>query len=119
MDHDDSRRDTRFRMLLAAGYEVAIRENDIEAEAFNHEPSFNLIVIALHNKRLEEAAAYSETLRKNNPRLPILLLTDQGVYVPRGALSPTLETGVPEEFMREVANLLSGSTHIDEVSTSE
>jgi hypothetical protein len=69
----------------------------------------------LHRKKLEEAAAYGDRLRKQKPDLPILLLTDIGVFVPHGALNLGLETGYPLELMREVAEMLAGSTHIREI----
>jgi hypothetical protein len=47
--------------------------------------------------------------------LPILPLTDAGVFVPHGTLSRRLATGFPEELMLEVAEMLSGSSHIREL----
>ena len=76
----------------------------------------DLIVIALTADNPGKAAAYSERLRKKNPTLPILLLTDQGIFLPRGTLSPRITTIVPEDVMREIAEMLAGSTHIRELS---
>jgi hypothetical protein len=47
---------------------------------------FDLIIVALHED-FEDAAAYSERLRRSDPTLPVLLLTDSDVYVPQGMLS--------------------------------
>jgi len=115
VDRDNSRRNTRVRMLQATGYDLEVREDHVEAEDLDHEPTFDLIIIALHRSKLDDAAAYSEKLRKSHPRLPILLVTDVGVYVPRGTLSPRVESGFPEEFMRHIAKMLAGSTHIREL----
>jgi hypothetical protein len=45
------------------------------------------------------------------------LLTDVGVFVPRGTLNPAVEAGDPQELMREVAAMLAGSTHIREIDS--
>jgi DNA-binding NtrC family response regulator len=84
IDRDDGRRQSRIMLLVKAGYEVEVRADRVIAEDQNHEPRFDLVILALHHKKLEDAAAYSERLRKVNPNLPILLLTDYGVVVPRG-----------------------------------
>ena len=115
VDLDDSRRQTRVRMLTGAGYNVETRADHEVSEALDREGTFDLLILALHQKNLEEAAAYSERLRKKKPTLPILLLLDTGVFVPRGTLSETMETGFPVEMMRQIAEKLSGSVHIREL----
>lgn len=102
-------------MLEQAGYEVVLRDNHIEAEDLDHEGQFDLVLLTLHRKKFEEAAAYSERLRKRKPSLPILLLTDYGAFVPRGTLSPQVETGNPIEMLHEIAGMLAGSSHIREM----
>jgi hypothetical protein len=102
-------------MLKHAGYDVVLRESHIDAESLDHEGHFDLILLALHRKKLDDAAAYSERLRKRISDLPILLLTDYGVFVPRGTLSRSIETGHPGEMMREIASMIAGSTHIREL----
>jgi hypothetical protein len=77
--------------------------------------STNASGLALRREDLTEAAAYSERLRHVRPSLPILLLTDEGVFVPRGALSPNIKTGDPVALMTEIAELLAGSKHIREL----
>lgn len=64
VDLDDVRRRKRVRMLTAAGYEVETRVDHEMSEALEREASFDLLVLALHHKKLEEAAAYSERPRK-------------------------------------------------------
>ena len=115
IDVDDTRRQTRVRMLEQAGYEVVLRSSHIDAESLDHEGHFDLILLTLHAKKLNDAAAYSERLRERKPNLPILLLTDYGVFVPRGTLSPSVETGDAVEMMREIASMIAGSTHIREL----
>ena len=117
VDRDDLRRDTRILMLEKAGYEVDLRSDHNVAELRDHEGTFDLILLALHGAKLQEAAAYSERLRKARPGLPILLLTDTGVFVPRGTLSKRIETGHPFALMEEIAEMLAGSKHIRELES--
>ena len=102
-------------MLQGAGYDVEVRSDHEISESSDHEGSFDLLILALHHKKLDEAADYSERLRKKKPTLPILLLTDSGVFVPHGALSRSVATGFPEELMVEIADMLAGSSHIREL----
>lgn len=115
IDLEDTRRQTRVRMLTQAGHDVQLRVNHVDAEWLDHEGHFDLVILSLHRTKLDEAAAYSERLRIRKPTLPVLLLLDVGVFVPRGTLSPSMDTGYPVEFMREVASMIAGSTHIREV----
>ena len=115
IDLNDARRNTRVRMLTAMGYQVELRDDEVQAEGTNGEPTFDLVILSLHRKHLDEAVAYGDRLRKTNPTLPILLLLDTGVFAPHGALSRCLETGIPTEMMDCVAEMLAGSTHIREL----
>ena len=115
IDLDDTRRETRVHLLVKAGYRVEVHDDHIETEMLNTEQTFDLVILALHQYQLADAAAYSERLRKKNPSLPILLLLDTGVYVPRGTLSHSIETGFPLEMMECIAEMLAGSTHIREL----
>ena len=54
--------------------------------------------------------SYSDHISRVNPDLPILLLTDYGVYVPRGTLSESLKAGSPLELTNRVAAMLAGSS---------
>ena len=76
-----------------------------------------MVLLALHDNKLQDAVAYSERLRKARPDLPILLLTDTGVFVPRGTLSNRIGTGQPFELMEEIAEMLAGSKHIRELES--
>jgi len=102
-------------MLEAAGHAVECRADHEVADALNHEGHYDLVILALHRKKLDEAAAYSERLRKRRPTLPILLLLDTGVFVPRGTLSETIDTPFPGEMMQQIAEKLAGSAHIREL----
>ena len=115
VDLDDTRRETRVRMLTGAGHEVEVRADHEVAETLDHEGTFDLLLLALHKKDLEEAAAYSETIRKKYPTLPILLLLDVGVFVPRGTLSESIETGFPFAMLRQIGEMLAGSSHVREI----
>ena len=114
IDLDDHRRETRVRLLANAGYFVDVRTDYIEAERLDHEGTYDLVIVALHGNP-DKAAHYSDLLSRARPRLPILLLTDSGVYVPPGTLSPSLESGSPAELIREIASMLAGSTYIREL----
>lgn len=109
IDLDDARRDSRVMLLTNAGYTVDLRNDHITAERLNHEDSFDLIILALHN-RPESAVAYSDQLSKDRPTLPILLLTDYGI-----SLNRSVEGGSPAEFLGKVAAMLEGSIHIREL----
>jgi len=115
IDLDDRRRDTRVQLLTHAGYAVEVRNNHIEAEHLDHEGEFDLVIVTLHGS--PQAVKYSDDLNRAKPRLPILLLTDSGVYVPRDTRNQSMETGSPGALIEEVASMLAGSTHIRELSS--
>lgn len=66
-----------------------------EAKRLSHEGEFDLIILALHGQP-EKAIAYSDQLTRTKPLLPVLLLTDSGVYGPPG----TLRAGVLKREIR-------------------
>lgn len=111
---DDDRRVTRVHLLTGSGYTVDLRNDYIAADLLDHEGFFDLIILALHG-RPEKAIEYSNYLSRAKPLLPILLLTDFGVYAPPGTLSRSVETGDPAALMREIASMLAGSTHVREL----
>ena len=115
IDHDDTRRDSRIKILLSQGYHLEVRKDHIEAEISDHEGSFDLMILALH-AHPDDALSYSDHIVRVNPDFPILLLTDFGVYVPRGTLSESLESGSPLELVTKVAMMLAGSSHIRDIS---
>lgn len=115
IDADDARRDTRVALLERAGYEISVRRDHAAAVNQGGEAAYDLVIIALHREKLAEAAAYSEKLRQAHPTLPILLLTDQGVFVPDGTLSPKVGGYSPDKLLQEVAQMLANSGHIREL----
>jgi hypothetical protein len=108
------RRDSRVKLLVGVGYDVDVRDDYIAAERFGDEGSYDLIVLALHGYP-EKAIAYSDQLKRNSPRLPVLLLTDFGVFVPAGTLSRSIESGSPYELIEQIATMLAGATHVREL----
>ena len=114
VDLDDARRQSRVQMLESVGYEVETRATYVAAERLDHEGSFDLIIVALH-RHPEDAAAYSDHLSRSDPKLPILLLTDSGVFVPRGTLSESVGAGSITHLIQKVAAMLVGSEHIREL----
>src|SRR6266513_1772031 len=119
IDFDHSRRATRVGLLEAAGYEVTLRDDWLEAEQIDDEGRFHLVLIAIHRGDLKAAADYSDRLAKRNPTLPILLLTDAGVFAPKGTLSRTVQAGEPAEWIEEIASMLAGSSHIREIDLED
>jgi hypothetical protein len=101
-------------LLVKAGYTVDLRDDYIAAERLDHEGHFDLIIVALHG-RADKAREYSDHLSRIKPRLPVLLLTDSGTYVPPGTLGNTVETGDPEKLIKEITSMLAVSTHIREL----
>jgi len=114
VDFDDSRRRSRVQMLESVGYEVETRTNSVAAERLDHEGKFDLVIVTLHCHP-EETPAYSNHLSRTDPRLPILLLTDAGVFVPRGTLSQSVASGSVALLIQKVSSMLVGSEHIREI----
>jgi DNA-binding response OmpR family regulator len=116
IDHHDGRRETRLKLFAQAGYDVKTREDYFQAEGSEDEATFDLVIVALHGEDLADAAAYSERLRNEKPALPILLLADAGVFIPRHVLSQSFEAGHPVELLAEIAELLARSTFNHELA---
>jgi len=114
IDLDDARRHSRVQMLESVGYEVETRATYVAAERLDHEGSFDLIIVALH-RHPEDTAAYSDHLSRTDPKLPILLLTDAGVFVPGGTLSESVGAGSTTCLIQKVSAMLVGSDHIREL----
>jgi AmiR/NasT family two-component response regulator len=114
IDLNDIRRESRVRLLTHAGYTVDVRTDYVEAERLDHEGRFDLVILALHSDPAK-AAHYSDHLCRAKPRLPILLLTDVGVFVPPGTLSRSIETGSPDDLIQEITGMLAGSTSVREL----
>ena len=113
VDCDDARRQSRVQMLESVGYEVETRANYVAAKRLDHEGRFDLIIVTLH-RHPEDTAAYSDDLSRTDPQLPILLLTDAGVFVPRGTLRESVGAGSATQLIQKVSAMLIGSTHIRE-----
>ena len=111
VDLDDIRRESRIRLFTHAGYVVEVRTDHIEAERIDHESTFDLVIVALHQDATE-AAEYCDHLCRVKPRLPVLLLADVGAFVPHAALSSIIETGNPDDPMLKIGTMLAASTHI-------
>ena len=114
VDLDDARRQSRVQMLQSVGYEVDTRATYLAAEQLDHEGKFDLVIVALHNHP-EDAAAYSDHLSRSDPKLPVLLLTDTGVFVPKGTLSKSIAAGSLMSLIERVAAMMVGSEHIREL----
>jgi hypothetical protein len=114
IDSGDLRRDSRVKLLAGVGYDVDVRDDYTAAERLGDEGSYDLIVLALDGYP-ERAIAYSDQLRRNSPRLPVLLLTDVGVFVPPGTLSRSIESGNPHKLIAEIAAMLAGNARVREL----
>ena len=118
VDFDDARRETRVRVLESRGYEVTIRNDYIASEALDHEDSFDLMILALHRKDLKKSIDYTNRVQRAKPDLPILLLTDAGVYAPKGTLSKSVETDGHAALLASIAEMFDASSHIRELEAS-
>lgn len=118
IDFDDSRRRSRILLLESVGHEVETRLDYVGAEKLDHEGTYDLIIVALHTDP-ERTVDYSDRLVHAYAGLPILLLTDDGVFTPRGTLNPSLASGQPKELMKQVASMLGGSTFIREIPLNQ
>lgn len=116
IDFDDSLRDTRVIMLKNAGYEIDLRLDYVAAEKLDHEGSYDLVLIGVRWPLPDETIRYSDRLANFHPDLPILLLMNEGVFIPRGTLSRHLQPGNPREFLSTVASMLADSGHVRETS---
>lgn len=116
MDLEDTRRGTRERLLLNAGYQVEIRSSHEMSQQLDHEASFDLVLLAVRRGNRNQAQSYLEMLTQQRPQLPVLMLTDLGVFLPRERMGKGIESGNPAALLSEIARLLTGSTHIPEVS---
>jgi DNA-binding NtrC family response regulator len=111
IDEDDDRRMTRVTMLQQAGYFVEVRRDFKAAQRLEDEGTFDLVIVALRLQP-EETTTYSNQLAGHNPGLPILLLTDHGVFAPVGSLGTMLQAGQPIELMTRLSSMLAGSSYV-------
>ena len=112
IDKDDSRRVTRVMLLEHEGYEVVTANRFQDVEGTVAESGFDLVI--LETDDIEKAAvAYGERLKAIRPKLPILVLSSNGLFLPKESLLTSFH-GVhptPPEVMARIAALLMRSTH--------
>jgi DNA-binding response OmpR family regulator len=85
IDHDDPRRATRVLLLRNTGYEVVTANRFEDVEGLFREAGFDLIIV--ETKDVKKASiAYGERLRGLHPELPILMLSDTGLFLPKEVL---------------------------------
>lgn len=110
IDLNDFRRETRVRVLQSAGHFVTVFSGFVEVEKIIDEEKFDAVLVSVSDDQIgNKAIAYSDRLARRLPNLPVLLLTDYGVFLPVATLSPRLETGHPAElltWLREITKLL-------------
>ena len=99
-------------LLEQAGYEVAIAAR-FEEVAPNSENRFDLVLIETAGNAEETTIAYAERLKLWAPKLPILLLSNKGMFLPKESLLEHFPGGhqTPIETMARIAALLLASTH--------
>ena len=117
VDFDDARRETRIRILESRGYEITVRNDYVASEALDHEGSFDLMILAVHRKDLKKSIDYTNRVQRAKPDLPILLLTDAGVYAPKGTLSKSIETDGYAALLNSIAGMFDASSHIRELES--
>lgn len=112
IDENDDRRATRVLLLKQAGYEVVTAERFQDVEGHLHEGAHDLIIVETDNIE-KEIIAYGERAREMNPQLPILLLSDTGLFLPGHVLLSSFASGSPPpaEVMARIATLLAQSGH--------
>lgn len=119
VDFDDVRRETRVKLLESRGYAVTLRNDYVDSERLGHEGKFDMMIVALHRQDLERAAQYGDRVRHAKPGLPILLLTDAGLNVPKGTLSKSVETDGHAALLKTVAEMFESSSHTRELDAAE
>ena len=118
IDHNDGRRATRVLVLQEEGYEVVTADNYETVEGRIREAAFDL-VIAETDHITEAVRAYSQRLRDIQPQIPILVLSDQGLFLPKAVLLDHFAESFPSpmEVITKIAAMLRDSTHRREQST--
>lgn len=113
IDRHDLRRDTREHLLRKEGYEVATADRFDLVEGHVQEATFDLVVVSVADSAAgAKAVVYSQRLRAANAALPILALSDNGLYLPKESLITLMQSGSPLELIAEVGKMLLASTHI-------
>jgi DNA-binding response OmpR family regulator len=102
IDEDDERRMTQVALLKYGVYSVEVRKDFKAAQSIADEGAFDLIILALRIDA-DETSSYSNELACHNAGLPILLLTDHGMFALHATVTATMEAGRPMELMSQVA----------------
>jgi DNA-binding NtrC family response regulator len=112
IDHNDSRRATRVLMLQEAGYEVVTADSYQAVEGHIREATFDLVIVETDEIK-KAVIAYAEPLRGLQPDLPILVLSDLGLFLPKQVLLARFAAGNPSpmEVITKIAAMLLESTH--------
>ena len=118
IDHNDGRRATRVLVLQEEGYEVITADSYRDVEGRIREAAFDL-VIAETDHITEAVLAYSQRLRDIQPQIPILVLSDEGLFLPKAVLLDHFAESYPSppEVITKIAAMLRDSTHRRELST--
>jgi DNA-binding NtrC family response regulator len=98
-------------ILQHEGYEVVTAESFDVVEGQLREAAFDLVIVAVKNLD-RESVAYSKRLRAANAKLPILALSDNGLFLPKESLVAVLQGGHPLELIAKTARMLLDSTHV-------
>ena len=109
----------RDRIVATATQEQEVpRLRVLARDRFNirlvREDSFDLVIVTITEK-YEKALQYTDRLAMNNPSLPVLLLTDYGVFVPVETLSASIESGNPADLLQR-ENCRGESTSLSTVA---
>jgi response regulator RpfG family c-di-GMP phosphodiesterase len=113
IDDHDPRRDTRERLLRNAGYEVVPADRADLDEGYLQEAAFDLVVVSIADSAAGvDAVAYIQRLRAAHAALPILALSDNGLYPPKESLTTVMQSAHPFELIAEVGKMLLESAHI-------
>lgn len=112
IDNHDPRRDTRELLLKNAGFEVVTADRFDLVEGYIQETAFDLVVVSVADSAVgKEAVTYSQRLRTANADLPILALSDNGLYLPKESLITVMQSGYPMQLIAKIGKLLLESTH--------
>lgn len=112
IDHNDPRRATRVLLLQEQGYEVVTADSYQAVEGHIREAAFDLVIVETDDIK-KAVIAYGERLRGIEPQLPILVLSDLGLFLPKEVVLAHFSTANPSpvEVITKIAALLLGSTH--------
>ena len=118
IDHNDGRRATRVLLLREEGYEVVTADSYQDVEGRIREAAFDLVIVETDDIK-QAVLAYTERLRGVQPQLPILVLSDQGLFLPKEALLAHFAASYPSprEVMAKIAAIFLESTHRREQAT--